>query len=85
MQDGGVRFYTYLYTMAYAMQAAAEAGLPVVVLDRPTPLGGLKIEGPVLDPAYASFVGLYPIPIRPGGSPSEQPACLTRCSASAAI
>jgi len=66
MQDGGVRFYTYLYTMAYAMQAAAEAGLPVVVLDRPTPLGGLKIEGPVLDPAYASFVGLYPIPIRYG-------------------
>lgn len=66
MQDGGVRFYTYLYTMAYVMQAAAEAGLPVVVLDRPAPLGGLTIEGPVLDPAYASFVGLYPIPIRYG-------------------
>ncbi len=66
LQDGGVRFYTYLYTMAYAMQAAAEHGLPILVLDRPTPLGGGIVEGPLLDPAYASFVGLYPIPIRPG-------------------
>lgn len=66
LQDGGVRFYTYLATLAYVMQAAAEAGVPVVVLDRPTPIGGHKVEGPVLDPAYASFVGPYPIPIRYG-------------------
>jgi uncharacterized protein YbbC (DUF1343 family) len=66
LQDGGVRFYTYLYTLAYVMQAAAELGKRVIVLDRPTPLGGLRVEGPVLDPAYTSFVGLYPIPIRYG-------------------
>jgi len=56
LQDAGVRFYTYLYTMAYAMQAAAEQGIPILVLDRPTPIGGEIVEGPVLDPAYASFV-----------------------------
>ncbi len=71
LQDGGARFYTYLYTMAYAMQAAAENGLPILVLDRPTPLGGEIVEGPLLDPAYASFVGLYPIPIRPGMTAGE--------------
>jgi uncharacterized protein YbbC (DUF1343 family) len=71
MQDGGARFYTYLYTMAYVMEAAQEAGLPVIVLDRPTPLGGLSVEGPVLDPDFASFVGLYPIPIRPGMTTGE--------------
>ncbi len=66
LQDGGVRFYTFLYTMAYAMQAAAEDGLPVIVLDRPAPINAVTVEGPVLDPAYASFVGLYPIPLRYG-------------------
>ncbi len=71
LPDGGVRFYTFLYTMAYVMQAAAEVGLPVLVLDRPTPLGGVRLEGPVLDPAYASFVGLYPIPIRYGMTVGE--------------
>lgn len=66
MQDGGVRFYTYLYTMAYVMQAAAENGLPVIVLDRPAPLNGTNFDGPMLNTAFASFVGLYPIPIRYG-------------------
>lgn len=66
MQDAGVRFYTYLSTLAYVMQAAAEHHLPLIVLDRPAPLNGLRIEGPVLDPAYASFVGVYPIPLRYG-------------------
>ncbi len=66
MQDGGSRFYTYLYTMAYVMQAAAETGRKVIVLDRPAPLNATTLEGPVLDPAYASFVGLYPIPVRYG-------------------
>jgi len=66
LQDGGVRFYTYLATLAYVMQAAAEQDIAVIVLDRPTPIGGHKVEGPVLDPEYASFVGPYPIPIRYG-------------------
>ena len=67
IQDVGVRFYTYLYTMSLAMEACAEAGVPFVVLDRPNPLGGLVVEGNVLDaPAFASFVGRYPIPVRYG-------------------
>lgn len=66
LQDAGVRFYTYLATLAHVMQAAAEQSLPVIVLDRPAPIGGHKVEGPVLDPAYRSFVGPYPIPIRYG-------------------
>ncbi len=66
MQDAGVRFYTYLSTLAHVMQAAAAHGLPVIVLDRPAPLNGVVVEGPVLEPAHASFVGMYPIPIRYG-------------------
>ena len=66
MQDAGVRFYTYLSTLAFVMQAAADNNLPLIVLDRPAPLNGLRVEGPVLDPQYASFVGLYPIPLRYG-------------------
>jgi uncharacterized protein YbbC (DUF1343 family) len=71
LQDGGVRFYTYLATLACAMEGAAEQGLPVLVLDRPTPIGGTIIEGPVLDPAYTSFVGPYSIPIRYGMTNGE--------------
>jgi uncharacterized protein YbbC (DUF1343 family) len=71
LQDGGVRFYTYLSTMAYVLQAAAEAGLPVIVLDRPAPINGVTFEGPVLDPDYSSFVGMYPIPIRYGMTVGE--------------
>lgn len=66
IQDVGVRFYTYLYTMSLSMQACAEADVPFVVLDRPNPLGGVAVEGNVLDPEFASFVGLYPIPVRYG-------------------
>ena len=66
IQDVGVRFYTYLYTMSLGMEACAAAGVPFVVLDRPNPMGGLQVEGNVLDPDFASFVGLYPIPIRYG-------------------
>ncbi|MCS7082266.1 MAG: DUF1343 domain-containing protein [Bacteroidetes bacterium] len=63
IQDVGARFYTYISTMGLAMQAAAQAGIPFVVLDRPNPLGTL-VEGPILDTARVrSFVGLYPIPI----------------------
>ncbi|SDW86672.1 Uncharacterized conserved protein YbbC, DUF1343 family [Marininema mesophilum] len=71
IQDVGTRYYTYIYTMAYAMEAAAQAGKPFVVLDRPNPIGGTRIEGPVLDPAYSSFVGLYPIPQRHGMTVGE--------------
>ena len=66
IQDVGARFYTYPYTLAGVMRSAKRAGIPVVVADRPDPLGGLLIEGPVLDPALASFVGLFPIPLRHG-------------------
>ncbi|WP_353853955.1 DUF1343 domain-containing protein [Bacillus sp. Bos-x628] len=71
IQDVGTRYYTYIYTMAYAMEAAKENNIPFVVLDRPNPLGGLKVEGPVLEPEYASFVGLYPIPLRHGLTTGE--------------
>ena len=62
IQDVGSRAYTYIYTMALAMAAAAKAGLPFIVLDRPNPLGGELVEGPILEERFKSFVGLYPIP-----------------------
>lgn len=65
LQDVGCRFYTYLYTLLYALQAAAEFDLPMIVLDRPNPLGGEVMEGNILEPEFTSFVG-YPIPIRYG-------------------
>ena len=66
IQAVGARFYTYLYTMADAMKAAAAAQIPIIVLDRPNPIGGVAVQGPVLDPEFASFVGEYPIPLRYG-------------------
>lgn len=66
IQNVGTRVYTYEATMAYAMQAAAELGLPFIVLDRPNPVNGLAMEGPVLEPAFSSFIGLYPVPERHG-------------------
>ncbi|MED1952849.1 DUF1343 domain-containing protein [Brevibacillus centrosporus] len=71
IQDVGSRFYTYIATMAYAMKAAAMADKPFIVLDRPNPIGGEKVEGPVLEPPYQSFVGLYPIPVRHGMTVGE--------------
>ena len=62
IQDVGVRFYTYLSTLHYIMEAAAENGLEVIVLDRPNPNGG-RIDGEVLNMRYKSFVGLHPVPI----------------------
>ncbi|MBN1478690.1 DUF1343 domain-containing protein [candidate division KSB1 bacterium] len=62
IQDIGVRPYTYIYTMAYAMVAAQENTIPFIVLDRPNPLGGELIEGPILEEQFFSFIGLYPIP-----------------------
>ncbi len=67
IQDVGTRVYTYMATMAYGMQAAAESGIDFIVLDRPNPINGKDMEGPVLEyPEYSSFVGLYPIPERHG-------------------
>jgi uncharacterized protein YbbC (DUF1343 family) len=66
LQDIGTRIYTYAYTMSYVMEAAAEQGKDVVVLDRPNPIGGESVQGTTLDPAYRSFVGLYPMPTRHG-------------------
>jgi uncharacterized protein YbbC (DUF1343 family) len=66
IQDIGTRYYTYISTMAGAMKAAAEHGLRFVVLDRPNPIGGVDVEGPVLDAGRESFVGSHPIPVRHG-------------------
>ena len=66
MQDVGARFYTYLYTMSAAMKACAQRGAPFLLLDRPNPIGGELLEGNLLDPAFSSFVGRYPIPVRYG-------------------
>ena len=66
LQDVGARFYTYPYTLAGVLRAARRAGIPVIVPDRPNPVGGLGVEGPVLEPEYASFVGMFPVPIRHG-------------------
>ncbi len=71
LQDIGARYYTFIYTMALAMEAAGEADIPFVVLDRPNPIGGEAVQGNVLDPALASFVGLYPIPMRHGMTTGE--------------
>jgi uncharacterized protein YbbC (DUF1343 family) len=66
IQDVGARAYTFVSTMAYAMQGAREHGKEFWVLDRPNPIGGGRIEGPVLEPAFESFIGLYPIAMRHG-------------------
>ncbi len=69
--DIGTRYYTYIYTMALAMEAAGEAGIPFVVLDRPNVIGGGPAQGNLLDPDFASFVGMYPLPMRHGLTPGE--------------
>lgn len=66
LQDGGVRFYTYLATITNVMNAASEQDKSLVILDRPAPITAARIEGPILDPEFSSFVGPYPIPIRYG-------------------
>ncbi len=66
IQDVGTRFYTYATTLAYCMEEAARAGIPVVVLDRPNPIGGVGISGPVLDESLLTFVGYAPVPTRHG-------------------
>lgn len=70
LQDVGVRFYTYISTLEYAMEACAQAGVDFIVLDRPNPLGHI-VDGPVLKPKFKSFVGMQPIPIIYGMTPGE--------------
>ncbi len=71
MQDIGSRSYTYISTMVKCMEAAGEAGIPFMVLDRPNPLGGLRIEGPPLEPKWTSFVGQIPVPYVHGMTAGE--------------
>ena len=66
LQDVGTRVYTYIYTMANCLRAARRHGVPVLVCDRPNPVGGLAVEGPVLTAGFESFVGQFPIPLRHG-------------------
>ena len=66
LQDAGARFYTYATTMAYVMEAAADQGLRVVVLDRPNPVNGVAVEGPVLDDSAQGFTGYHSMPVRHG-------------------
>ena len=66
IQDVGVRYYTYLSTLVYLLEEGARQGIPVIVLDRPNPLTGRMVEGPLMDPDLRSFTGPHPIPVRTG-------------------
>ena len=66
LQDVGTRVYTYVYTMANCMRAARRHGVPIIVCDRPNPVAGLHVEGPVLEVGFESFVGQFPLPLRHG-------------------
>lgn len=71
IQDTGCRSYTFISTLGLALEACAEAGVAFMVLDRPNPLGGARVEGPSLDPKFKSFVGQWPIPYVYGLTPGE--------------
>ncbi|MGB9485545.1 MAG: exo-beta-N-acetylmuramidase NamZ domain-containing protein, partial [Terriglobia bacterium] len=71
IQDAGVRFYTYITTLGYCLEAAAQKGIEFYVLDRPNPINGEEVEGPVLEPDLRSFVAYYPLPIRHGMTVGE--------------
>jgi uncharacterized protein YbbC (DUF1343 family) len=71
LQDIGARYYTFIWTLYLCMRACEKHGVPVVVLDRPNPINGLTIEGPVLDSDYRSFVGMHPIRVRHGRTIGE--------------
>jgi len=71
IQDVGARFYTFISTMGLAMEAASEHGKQFIVLDRPNPINGVTIEGPIIEERHISFVGQYPIPVRYGMTPGE--------------
>jgi uncharacterized protein YbbC (DUF1343 family) len=71
LQDVGCRIYTFVYTIANCMRAARKLGKKVIVCDRPNPIGGVSVEGNVLEPEFASFVGQFPIPTRHGLTAAE--------------
>jgi uncharacterized protein YbbC (DUF1343 family) len=71
VQDVGTRVYTFIYTMALAMEAARECGKRFIVLDRPNPIGGVQIEGNIHEPGFRSFVGMFPLPMRHGMTVGE--------------
>jgi uncharacterized protein YbbC (DUF1343 family) len=71
LQDVGARYYTFIWTMFLCLRACERNDLPVVVLDRPNPINGVTTEGPTLDLAYRSFVGLHPLPVRHGKTIGE--------------
>ena len=71
LQDVGARYYTFVWTMTLVMEACARAGVRLIVLDRPNPLGGVQVEGNMPDLRFASFVGLYPLPVRHGMTMGE--------------
>lgn len=71
IQDVGARFYTYISTLYYVVEAAGENNIPIIVLDRPNPIGGKYVDGPVLDENFKSFVGIAPIPITHGMTVGE--------------
>lgn len=71
IQDIGTRYYTYVNTMAMLMDMVAGTDIEFLVLDRPNPLGGTLVEGPMLQPAYRSFVGILPVPVRHGLTAGE--------------
>jgi uncharacterized protein YbbC (DUF1343 family) len=71
VQDIGARFYTYITTMGYCMEEAAKAGIPFYVLDRPNPIGGVRVQGPMLDADRISFIGYMPLPVRHGMTVGE--------------
>ncbi|HEX5735850.1 MAG TPA: DUF1343 domain-containing protein [Blastocatellia bacterium] len=71
VQDVGTRVYTFIYTMALAMQAVGESGKRFFVLDRPNPINGLQVEGNIHEPAFSSFVGMFPLPMRHGMTVGE--------------
>jgi uncharacterized protein YbbC (DUF1343 family) len=76
LQDVGCRVYTYIWTVSHCLEACAALDIPVMVLDRPNPLGGEAAEGPLLDPDFSSFVGRAPIPMRHGLTMGEMTLCL---------
>jgi uncharacterized protein YbbC (DUF1343 family) len=71
VQDAGARFYTYITTLGYALEAATRRGLAFYVLDRPNPIGADRVQGPVLDPDLESFTGYHPLPVRHGMTVGE--------------
>ncbi|MFZ2490436.1 MAG: DUF1343 domain-containing protein [Thermoanaerobaculia bacterium] len=71
LQDVGSRYYTFVYTMALCMRAAARAGIESIVLDRPNPINGVQLEGNIREDFYSSFVGLFPLPVRHGMTAGE--------------